>query len=438
MYLLLADDLTGGNDAGIQFAKRGIAARLALAADCVSMPDVLPDALAAASRVQGQLLVVNSNTRNMPAAAAAQRLSSCIAALREAAPPRPAMVFKKIDSTLRGNLGAEMEAIMDGFGFGVAFLAASYPQQGRTVVDGSLLVDRIPLHLTGFADDPLTPARESSIAAVVGGQSRRKIGFVSLAVLAAGKDAFSRRVRELIEDGAECLIFDAETADHLALVADVGLSMHNRPLFIGSAGLAEALAVHLSPDAPAHGTAATPDLATASAERVFFVCGSAHHATHRQTAVLEQAGVPVLRMPENVLENPGAAEVVCDAAMRALERGSAALAAPLGRIGGAGSMVEGLALSDALSAMVVSVLGGLFAAPRSTALVMTGGETAYAVLKRLGNCLSLHTELLPGIALCVVRGGPWDGLRVVTKAGGFGSPGTLLELVTLLRQRETA
>ena len=69
---------------------------------------------------------------------------------------------------------------------------------------------------------------------------------------------------------------------------------------------------------------------------------------------------------------------------------------------------------------------------------MTGGETAYAVLKRLGDCLSLHAELLPGIALCVVRGGPWEGLKVITKAGGFGSPETLLELVDILRQHEAA
>lgn len=428
MYLLLADDLTGGNDAGIQFAKRGVDARLALSAERAPLLD--------AAKGEDRLLVINSNTRNMSADAAAECLASIIASLRKAFPSRPDMVFKKIDSTLRGNPGAEMDAIMDGFGFATAFLAPSYPQQGRTVVDGSLLVDRIPLHLTGFANDPLTPSRESSIATVMQGQTRRKTRSVSLAMLAAGKDALVRRVRELTEDGAGCIIFDAETADHLALIAEAGLSMRNRPLFIGSAGLAEALAVRFSPGAAAYGVASRET--DVPAERVFFVCGSAHHATHGQTAVLEKAGVPVIRMPENILDDPGAAKTALASVMRALERGSAALTSPTGRIGAAGSIAEGMALSDALSSMAVEVLRGLSAAPRSTALVMTGGETAYAVLKRLGDSLSLHAELLPGIALCVVRGGPWDGLKVITKAGGFGPSRTLLELVDILRQRKAA
>lgn len=427
MYLLVADDLTGGNDAGIQFAKRGMDARLALSGECAAVLD--------AANGNGRMLVVNANTRTMPANAAASRIASIVSSLRDAASTRPVMVFKKIDSTLRGNPGVEMDAIMDGFGFSTAFLAPSYPQQGRTVVGGDLLVDGVPLHLTGFANDPLTPVRESSVTAIMRGQTRRKIGSVPLAALSSGPEALLRRIRALIhEDGAECIIFDAETTGHLAAIAEAGLAMEPRPLFMGAAGLAEALASQL-PQSSFPQVPETTEEAASPVDRVFFICGSAHQATHAQTDMLAKAGIPVIRMPENFLDDPGAPVATTAAVINALEKGSAALAAPIGRIGVAGNPAEGMALSAALSSMALDVLQKLSGPPRSTALVMTGGETAHAVLERLGSCLSLHAELLPGIALCTVTGGPWDGLKAVTKAGGFGSPQTLLKLMDLLRQR---
>lgn len=430
MYLLVADDLTGGNDAGIQFAKRGIDARLALSAECASVLD--------AANGKGRMLVVNANTRNLPAAAAASRVASIVSSLKNAAPTLPAMVFKKIDSTLRGNPGVEMDAIMDGLGFSTAFLAPTYPQQGRTVVDGNLLVGDIPLHQTGFANDPLTPVRESSVAAIMREQTRRKIGFVPLSVLVSGEKALSGCLRkQILDDGAECIIFDARTMCHLTAIAAAGLSMEPRPLFIGSAGLAEALASHLPRSAFARDAARARE-ASAPVERVFFICGSAHPATHSQTGVLARAGIPVFRMPENRLQDPDMPAATVTAVIKALEKGSAVLAAPLGRIGVAGNMAEGMALSAALSSMALDILQKLPETPRSTALVMTGGETAHTVLERLGNCLALHTELSPGIALCTVVGGPWDGLKAVTKAGGFGTPQTLLELMDILRQRHAA
>lgn len=425
MYLLIADDLTGSNDAGVQFAKRGIDTRLALSAGSAFDLETVTGA--------ERMLVINANTRNLSAENAAAYVRTVIAGLRATESEPPSMVFKKMDSTLRGNPGAEMDAVMDGFGFRTAFLAPAYPQQGRTVVDGALLVNGVPLHQTGFANDPLTPVSESSVIAIMGRQTRRKMGFVPLAALEAGKDATLARLRELAVGGAECILFDAAAKDHLSIIAEAGLFLKERPLFVGSAGLADAVASHL-PQASAS-RATTPDL---PAGKVFFICGSANQATHDQTAALAAAGVPVIRMPENVLENGIAVTAAAVATTKVLEKGSAVLATPLGRIGTAGSMAEGIAISTALSAMVMDVLGTLGENARSAALVLTGGETAFTVLQRLGGSLALHRELASGIVLCTVAGGPWNGLRVITKAGGFGAPETFLKLLNMLQQCEAA
>lgn len=427
MYLLIADDLTGGNDAGIQFAKHGIPTRMALSPD---------QAAGNVASCASGMLVVNTNTRNLPDAEAAALLADVAETLkRETGSAPPEMVFKKIDSTLRGNPGAEIDVLMRGFGFTMTFLAPSYPEQGRTVERGLLFVNNVLVHETVFAQDPLTPIRESSIAAILCGQTARKTAGIPLSILEQGPDKVVAEVAALAASGVELFVFDAKTSEHLAVVAAAGLAMETRPLFAGSAGLAAALA-KLLPGSKKSGHSSQESLVPV--ERVFFICGSANQATHAQTAKLEAAGIPLIRLGDRFLGGTDEAQSVAPAIQKALGTGAAALATPLARLSDAGNMSEGLALSDAVADMAVGVLRTLAKAPQATALVMTGGETAYTVLEKLGGGLALHAELSPGIALCTLTGGPWDGLRVVTKAGGFGMPGALVDILNMLRHREAA
>jgi uncharacterized protein YgbK (DUF1537 family) len=71
--------------------------------------------------------------------------------------------------------------------------------------------------------------------------------------------------------------------------------------------------------------------------------------------------------------------------------------------------------------------------PRPGLLVLTGGETARTVCTQLG-ALGVHLlgEVLPGLPVGHLAGGVWDGVLVVTKAGGFGSPSALLDVLRAL------
>ncbi|HEV8634993.1 MAG TPA: nucleotide-binding domain containing protein [Chloroflexota bacterium] len=74
-------------------------------------------------------------------------------------------------------------------------------------------------------------------------------------------------------------------------------------------------------------------------------------------------------------------------------------------------------------------------AARPDALVLTGGDTARAVLAALGaRGIALRAELLPGVPLGRIVGGELDGVTVVTKAGGFGQPDTLVEVQRYLQE----
>ena len=415
MHLIVADDLTGGNDTGIQFVKHGFRTIMGIAAGT-------------APSGEADLLVINTNTRNCSEAEAAAAVAAAAdTARRIPGLERPGFVFKKIDSTLRGNLGVELDVLMRAYGFNIAFFAPSYPGQGRAVLEGRLLVRGKALHETEFARDPLKPISESFIPSLIAGQTARRTACIPLAAMTGDADSLAAHVAEQANNGVELFIFDSTEQKHLEIIAAAGMRLPETPLFVGSAGLAEALAAL---------TAKSGDtfFSPVPVSRLLFICGSAHHITHAQVDELADAGVPVIRLPDTLPAEHGNAACFkkpTEELASALNGGTAVLAAPLSRI----APPAGKDLSDIMADVALAALERTNGKPASTALVLTGGETAFAVLRKLGQGLVLHRELSPGIVLCTVAGDFWDGLVVVTKAGGFGVPKTLREILHVFRPR---
>lgn len=441
MFLLVADDLTGGNDAGIQFAKRGVDTWIVLDAGHAGLEAVL------ARPKLPAMLALNANTRNLPAVDAAARMTKIASHLaKDVRTAHPEMVYKKIDSTLRGNLGAEIDALMDGYGFATAFLSPAFIECGRTVVDGHLLVDGAPVHKTSFANDPITPVRQSSIAEVVRETCGRSVGCVPLSVMEHGEGFITAYVADLQNAGHEIIVFDAVNATHLDALVAAGQKFEFPPLYIGSAGLASALANALTSALADAQTGIEPGASSSSqspadthapvvepVDRVFFICGSAHEATRKQIARLVGNGVQLIRLVDAGTE---AVETAVADTLLALESGNAVLSTPEKKAGGADSTAaSGIQLSNAVGLAAVTVLEKLAESPQTTALVMTGGETAFAVLQKICSGLALSREISPGVALGTIFGGYCDGFQVVTKAGGFGEDQTLVDILRLFRPK---
>ncbi len=123
---VLADELNGTLDTGVQFRKKGFVTFVTL--KC-SHP--FPDALA---------LVFNLESRHLSGEMAYEGVQRICKKLNGR------ILYKKIDSTLRGNVGWEIVAMLDGLGCNRAILVPSYPAQGRTVENGILRMNGIPLH----------------------------------------------------------------------------------------------------------------------------------------------------------------------------------------------------------------------------------------------------------------------------------------------------
>jgi uncharacterized protein YgbK (DUF1537 family) len=387
---IIADDLTGAADTGVQLVRAGYLTAVAFRGAPVPPTEDL-DAVA-----------LDTDSRTMPAGFAAKRVLEAGHAVRDAR-----IAYKKFDSTLRGAVAAELVAALEATGRDRALVAPAFPSAGRTTRGGVQLVRGVPVHETEAKYDPRTPVREGHIPTLLAA------AIPSIVSLGVEDLADSSTVRQTLEN-ARCVVADAQRDEDLELLVRA-VPDPSEVLWAGSAGLALALGgVYPGPHAP------TMPPSQARVRRVLVVVGSLSKVSRRQLRSLarEYGCVPV-----PVDGRSGAVEEALAAARRALSGSAcAAVHSTDDRDAyGAGSFVE------ALAEVVASLSDeGLF-----DALVLTGGETALGVARRLGAVgIRLEGEVEPGIPVGDLIGpSPY---RVVSKAGGFGEPGTLVRVVERL------
>ncbi|MCX6648407.1 MAG: four-carbon acid sugar kinase family protein, partial [Candidatus Bathyarchaeota archaeon] len=244
---VLADDLTGAFDTGVQFRSWGLSV------------EVLIGDVKDASKLACDVVVVDTESRLLNKEDAYWRVYHATEKLMQLGVER---VYKKVDSTLRGNIGAELDAAMEASKAGFAFFAPAYPTYGRTTLSGKQLVDNSPVEKTEYVDE--LGAKTSEIAAIIGAQSKRRVGLVSQDVVEAGVDSIKARVEALKKDGVEVAVFDALTEKHLI---DIARSIGDVKLLVGSAGFASEV---------------PPGLGMRNPKPILSVCGSTRRLSRTQ------------------------------------------------------------------------------------------------------------------------------------------------------------
>jgi len=394
---IIADDLTGAMDTGVQFAKGGL--------ETVVMLDDgnLPPA---------EMVVVSTDSRDLPAEEAYRRA-------REAARRLTGRtLYKKIDSTLRGNLGPELDGLMDGLGLERALVAPAFPANGRTTVDGYHRVHGVLLSASPFANDPLWPARDSHLPSLLAAQSRRAVGYLPLPIIESGVEAV---MRALMAEEAPLVAADAATQTHLRTLA-LALVELGGWLPCGSAGLAEEWPRAMGLERPTSWLRWPAD-----PRPVLVAAGSRHGATVEQLQRASAGGsLDLVHLPVGDGENVAEAVAL---AVGLLEQGrNAALTTTFS------AYREGQ--GPAAAARLAEAVEGTLARFQVAGLFMTGGDVARTVCRALGaTALRALGEVQPGVAAGLLTGGPHEGLRVVTKAGGFGDERAIIDGIDCLRGR---
>ncbi|MBR8659084.1 uncharacterized protein YgbK (DUF1537 family) [Brevibacillus aydinogluensis] len=425
---IIADDLTGASDSGVKFARMGLETR------------VLFDwKNAAAECVDADVAVMDTDSRSLPMSDAYARVRQAAQYLRELEFQH---VYKKLDSTLRGNLGAEIDAVMDTISFDFAVVAPAYPKIGRVTRGGRHFLNGTPIDQTEMARDPKCPVSESDILKLIASQSKRKTGLVPLAVLREGEEAVRAQVDRLRQDGVDVMVFDAESDSDMQRIASIMSGYRARILWTGSAGLADALPVTLG----LAGRLRPKVMIAPSGKPVLLVAGSISQTTQDQVRrVCEEPHVACVEL------NPLALLAGEDEQQRELKRCVHELeeAVQSGRnaafyslatsahVKGAKALGEARGMTDTdISNRIADALGTAAAAIAARhdlqGLILTGGDTAKAVCRHLGvSGIQLLDEIEPGIPLSRIVGA--HPLFVVTKAGAFGTRHTLLHALHVLK-----
>ncbi|MEO7652941.1 MAG: four-carbon acid sugar kinase family protein [Bryobacteraceae bacterium] len=196
--LALADDMTGALEVGAKFSAAGI--------------DTLVSTQPVAAN-SAHAVVLDTETRHLSPDAAAAEIKRFVLPWY-ANPPR--LIYKKTDSTLRGNIASELQALAELYPEWRIGYAPAYPALGRTVKSGVLFVDGVAVEQTAFARDARNPVRTGSIAA-------------------------------MLHPELPCTVFDGETGEHLQDAARSIIESNSMRIAAGPAGLGEMIAalIHL-------------------------------------------------------------------------------------------------------------------------------------------------------------------------------------------------
>jgi len=351
--LVIADDLTGACDAAVTFRRRGMETMVAVNDGIIGRA--------------GKVLGLSTDSRDLGAAEAEARIRSAAAQFTE----RPRVLFKKIDSLLRGNPGWEVRAALGAFGCEVALLTPAFPEMHRIVRKGLL-------YLEGAQDwQPI------DVQARLKSQGLENLVHVQ-----------PEAVQEAIRQGSRYISVEAACNQDLELITRSAMESGKRILWAGSAGLAAAVAAWL--DQADFGAAAQRERPSTSRRPVLFCIGTNHSLTADQVLELlrqrpcrrcEQGKIP-LQVREHVILT-----IPPDASPQQLRK-------------------DLVRVPDTFGAVLLS-----------------GGRTAALICQALGiEAIKLEGEIVTGLPWGILEGGSWGKLPVATKSGAFGETDALVRV----------
>ncbi len=368
--IIIADDLTGACDAAVGFSC------------CGWDTEVMTDWRRAAG-VSAKVVAINTESREIPALEAAKRLAS---AARQLDINHTTHIFKKIDSVFRGNTFDEIAATVREFSFDLAILAPAYPALGRTSTEGIVRVGDIVGECTFDLPDRLNAAGIKH-SHITGGSTSEEV---------------TEALEVSLSEDHRLVYCDAGSETDLDAIVRGARKLGVRILWIGSAGLAYALALNLS-DIGGHASSLSPQVPhpIPISGTVVFFAGSDHPVTQRQLFAL-RSQIDVNEYPfetHSLLERKCTETLIVE-----VRRGYTTK-------------------RDIRSAMKYLDQRDV------SCLFMTGGDTATLVCRALGiKSLQLQNEFEPGLPRGVALGGPFAGSTVILKSGGFGKTDVLCRI----------
>ncbi|MDH6363676.1 uncharacterized protein YgbK (DUF1537 family) [Enterococcus sp. PF1-24] len=396
--LVIADDFTGALDTGVQFSSQGIPTLVSTETDVVY--DAIPTTI--------EVLVLNTESRHLSFNQAYEKIRIILEDAKKAKIP---FIYKKVDSALRGNISAEIKAILDTYEQEVIPFLPSYPEMNRVLMNGHLYIDDILVSESVFAEDPYEPVTESNV--------------IRRLEVEAGIQATLVHDCQLPKIEKGVYVFDALTDETLNAQAVMLQEQGLLSLTIGCAGFARAIAKLLFPNR---------HKVTYNLEKpIVVICGSVNPITKKQIEYVEKKDYPCISLSATQLLEPeywqsesGQREIA--EYLHLMDNEMLIIFETLSEETTKGikayQKINELSIKECrfrIGASLGKLTEALWLKKTKNTFLFTGGDTLFQSMKVLDvRWIKPIAEIIPGVVLSVIE---WNNMerQVITKSGGFGT-----------------
>lgn len=422
---VISDDLTGASDCGGQLVRFGLKVSVVVQEHSKKMNDY-------------DAVIYNTDSRSVSGFEAYERVKKVCDTIKSGPVD---LVYKKIDSTMRGNIGEEINAIYDSFSPDFVIIAPAFPVNGRKVINGIHYLNSVKLENTEVAKDPKTPVRDSEIKRLIENQSKRKVEHISFQEIHQGYDTIMDKLVSCKNNQISYITVDSVQESDLEKLVELIHQTDFSVVWVGSAGLMNYL-----PEIYGMKQVQKTLPMTIHREPVLLVVGSVsatgrsqleHLLNYSDTVGLEMDSAKVLQD-----KDVKAMELtrILSGAKESFLQGKNVVLYSSNNVFETRKIGEQLGYDAVKISNIISMVLGEFAAEIIRLhdlkyLFLTGGDTAQQVFLQLhANEFILMDEVESGIPLGRVSAD--KELFIVTKAGNFGSKEVMLKAVYKLHGRE--
>lgn len=428
---IVADDLTGANDTALQFFIKGSNTEIIFDTDenIQNHPNVGTFAL-------------TTESRNINAKEAAQKVWEGAKKLKDNLSVE--YFYKKIDSTLRGNIAVETLAMLDAIGYDAAVIAPAFIREGRITIGGYQLLKGVPIERTDAARDSYAPIYDSYIPDILKKQVNESfydsIATIQLNVVAKGAGPITTKLNELVSGGKKLIVIDAVSAIDLEqVVLAISKSQYNI-LPVGSAGLANALGnvwlplnnsepvQKIIPKLPKLILSGSKNSMTTAQINKLLLDDDIDNVYSIDLKLQDILSNDSDAMADRIVHNFGKDNIVIAHVSKIQDETQEEK--------GKEKLIDEGITKEMLASMITDYLANIAQKVKKMSeciLITIGGETSYKCTNAV-NCeyLQVVDSILPAISLCMDSNAGF----VVTKSGNMGSITALVDIVNYFKNHE--
>lgn len=422
MIGVVADDTTGANDIGLMFGNNDYAVKVVTFGELVD------------SKAEADVLIIDTDSRLDEPQESYRKVYEATKQLQEIG---CSMYFNKTCSVFRGNIGEELDAMLDALGEEFAVISLAFPKNGRQTINAIHKVHGLLLENSEFSKDPVHPMTDSNLVHILQRQTKRKVTSIPLRIVRSGAAALRDTIEQQRDAAYNYCIIDAENQDDLVIIAE---AVHDLKVVCGSSAIAEELPKFMKVDRIANPLIG---LQIQDGNGVLVVSGSLTPQTKLQTAYLIELGFPAVIFDSRKVfadeERNEEISRVAETAIPLISAGRDVLVMAVSdeevvdetKAIGRNLQIDPLVTSKMISAGLAEIAEKIVTATGLKRIVVAGGDTSGTVSRKLGftgNYVlkEIETGLPSGLSL-------GRRMLIVLKSGSFGKPNFLATAVQHLK-----